>query len=162
MTSPLPSDLVKLLRDELWVVATAALPVAELRVSIPLAHSLGMSAAKAFWLSVLGNMLPIPLVLVALWHYDRQLRQLPVLGKILDWCMCRAMRQQQKVERYGAVALALFVAIPLPSTGAWTAAIAGFLFRIGSRYALPAIAAGVLLAGLIVTILTQGISAILP
>jgi len=162
LTPPLPSDLVKVFRDELWVVLTAALPVAELRAAIPLAHSLGMSAAKAFWLSVVGNILPIPFVLAALWHYDRQLRQLPILGKILDWSMRRAMKQQRNVERYGAVALALFVAIPLPSTGAWTGAIAAFLFGIGSRYALPAIAAGVLLAGLIVTILTQGISAILP
>lgn len=144
------------------MLVTAALPVAELRVAIPLAHSLGMSVAKAYWLSVVGNMLPIPLVLFVLWRFDRQLRQLPVIGKILDWCMRRAMRRQREVERYGAVALALFVAIPLPTTGAWTAAAAAFLFRIGSRYALPAIAAGVLLAGLIVTALTQGISAILP
>jgi uncharacterized membrane protein len=158
----LPSDLVRVFRDELWVLVTAALPVAELRVAIPLAHSLGMSVAKAYWLSVVGNMLPIPLVLFVLWRFDRQLRQLPVIGKILDWCMRRAMRRQREVERYGAVALALFVAIPLPTTGAWTAAAAAFLFRIGSRYALPAIAAGVLLAGLIVTALTQGISAILP
>ena len=51
--------------------------------------SLGMSVAKAYWLSVVGNMLPIPLVLFVLWRFDRQLRQLPVIGKILDWCMRR-------------------------------------------------------------------------
>ena len=77
------------------MIATAALPVAELRVSIPLAHSLGMSVAKAYSLSVAGNTLPIPLVLIALWRYDRQLRKLPVIGKILDWCMRRAMRRQR-------------------------------------------------------------------
>lgn len=155
-------DLIRVLRDELWVILTAALPVAELRAAIPLAHSLGMGTAEAYWLSVAGNLLPIPPLLIVLWRFDRQLRQLPVVGRVLEWSIARAKRRRNQVRRYGALALILFVAIPLPTTGAWTAAMAAFLFRIRSRYAILAIAVGVLIAGLIVTALTQGVSSILP
>jgi uncharacterized membrane protein len=154
--------MIQLVRDELWVIITAALPVAELRAAIPLAYSLGMSPAKAYVLSVLGNMLPIPFLLLALWRYEKQLRTLPLIGRIIEWAVSRTMSKTDQIRRYGTIGLAIFVAIPLPSTGAWTAAIGAFLLRIGARYALPSIIAGVLFAGVIVTVITHSVSSILP
>jgi len=154
--------MFQFLRDELWVVFTAAAPVAELRASIPLAHSLGMSALKAFVLSVIGNMFPVPIILAVLWYFEKQLRALPVIGNILEWFIRRTMAKTDQIQRYGPIGLALFVAIPLPSTGAWTGSLAAFLLRIKSRYAIPSIFLGVVLAGIIVTALTQGISSLIP
>ncbi|HEX30369.1 TPA: ligand-binding protein SH3, partial [Candidatus Poribacteria bacterium] len=72
------------------------------------------------------------------------------------WLFARTRRRGKSVERYGAVGLSFFVAIPLPVTGAWTGCIAAFLFGIRFKYALPAVIAGVMMAGIVVSILTFG------
>lgn len=154
--------MIQFFSDELWVVFTAAVPVAELRVSIPLAHSLGMSASKAYLLSIAGNMLPVPIILALLWHFEKQLRTLPIVGTVLEWLIRRTAAKTDQIQRYGPIGLVLFVAIPLPSTGAWTASIAAFLLRIGGRHAIPPIFLGVLIAGIIVTAITQGVSSVIP
>jgi uncharacterized membrane protein len=156
------SDAIRFFRDELWVVFTAALPVAESRVSIPLAHSLGMGAFKAYALSVVGNMLPVPIILALLWHFETQLLRLPIVGRALEWLVRRTEPRTDQIQRYGPIGLMLFVAIPLPSTGAWTASLAAFILRMKGRYAIPPIFLGVLIAGIIVTVLTKGISSLIP
>ena len=150
--------------ESLWealiVVGTAALPVSELRGAIPLALvHYEMSPLSAYLLGVLGNWLPILPLLFALERLLHGLSRIPRSGvrRPLRWWL-RATRERFRgtIERWGALGLVLIVAIPLPMTGAWTGCAAAVLFGIPLRRALPAIGAGVLLAGGLVVLSTLG------
>ena len=78
-----------------------------------------------------------------------------MFGKFVEWIKQRTLKRSKKVEKYSALGLFLLVAIPLPSTGAWTGWIAATLFNIDFKYSFPAIVAGVFTAGLIVFILSN-------
>lgn len=138
---------------ELVVVLLGALPIAELRGAIPLALYYGMTLPKAYTLAVIGNFLPVIPLLVLLEPVSSKLRRFPLWARFFDWLFERTRRRAETVQKYEAIGLMLFVAIPLPVTGAWTAAVAALLFKIRFRYALPAICAGILLAGVVVSVL---------
>lgn len=127
-----------------------ALPISELRGAIPLALSFGMPMGKAFWLSVLGNIIPIIPVLFLLEPVSNRLRKFKLWARFFDWLFERTKNKAQTVQKYEALGLAIFVAIPLPMTGAYSGAIAASLFKIRFRYAFVAIVAGVFAAGAIV------------
>lgn len=140
---------------ELAVLFVSGLPIVELRGAIPLAISMGISTWKAYWLAVVGNtipVIPLLLLLVPVRKFLREHSQL--MDKFFTWLEKRTLAKSEKVEKYGALALILFTAIPFPTTGAWTASLAAVLFKIKFRYAFPAIVAGVLLAGIIMIILS--------
>jgi uncharacterized membrane protein len=140
------------------VVLIAMIPLGELRVSIPLAMGMyQMAASQAFLLSVLGNMLPVLPLLLFLEPVSNWLRRYRVFDRFFGWLFARTRRYSERVEKYGALALAPFVAIPLPVTGAWTACAIAFVFGIRARYAFPTIFAGVLGAGVIVTLSCMGV-----
>jgi uncharacterized membrane protein len=144
---------LKGLPPELTTVIISALPVAELRGGIPFAFAVGISPFKAFWLAAAGNLLPAPLLLFLLQPVSNVLRKLPILDRFFEWLFARTRRKSHLIEKYEALGLALFVAIPLPMTGMWTGAIAASLFKIPIKYSLPAIIAGVFIAGGIVSAL---------
>jgi len=102
----------------------------------------------------LGNLVPVPFILLFLDRVSEQLRKVGILDRILDWVFERTRRKGSIVEKYGAPGLVLLVAIPLPGTGAWTGSIAAFLLGLSFKRAFPAIALGVLIAGMIVTTLS--------
>lgn len=135
------------------VMGLAALPVSELRGALPLALVYGFDPLSAYLLSVVGNLLPVPALL---WGLERVLAlapRLPGLGRLLGWWSRRTRRRGDKAfARFGALALILFVAVPLPMTGAWTGSLAAVLFRVPFRPALGLIALGVALAGLVVLV----------
>ena len=79
------------------------------------------------------------------------------MDRFLAALFARTRRRSRVVERYEALGLILFVAIPLPVTGAWTGMLAAFLFGVRRRYAIPAIACGILIAGAVVTLAVQGV-----
>jgi len=141
---------LKDLPKEYLVMIVGALPVSELRGAIPLALSLGMPASKAFWLSVLGNSIPIVPALFLLEPVSSRLRKFKIWSRFFDWLFERTKQKADTVQKYEALGLAIFVAIPLPMTGAWSGVVAASLFKIRFRYAFIAIVAGVLGAGLIV------------
>lgn len=144
---------LKGLPPELTTVIVSMLPVAELRGGIPLAFALGIPPFKAFWLAVAGNLLPVIPLLLLLQPVSNFLRKLPVLDKFFEWLFARTRRKSHLIEKYEALGLILFVAIPLPMTGMWTGAVAASLFKIPIKYSLPAIIAGVFIAGGIVSVL---------
>jgi uncharacterized membrane protein len=135
------------------VVIVGALPVSELRGAIPLGLSFGMPLAKAFWLAVLGNCLIVAPGLVLFEPLTLALRKFKIWSRFFDWVFERTRRNSDAVQKYEALGLLIFVAIPLPMTGAWSGVIAASLFKIRFRYAFMAIVAGVLCAGLIVAAL---------
>lgn len=145
---------LKHLPKELLVVIVAVLPIAELRGALPLAIILGESAFKAFWLSVLGNILPVIPLLFLLEPVSRFLRKWFLFRRFFDWFFERTKKKAALVQRYEALGLMLFVAVPLPMTGAWAGCVCASLFKIRFRYAVAAICGGVLIAGCIVLVLT--------
>ena len=139
------------------VLAVSAAPVTELRGGLPLALSFGFHPTAAFFLSVVGNLIPVlPLLFGVGWAEDRIHRWNP-FGRCLDWVFARTQRKGRLITRYGSIGLILLVAIPLPGTGAWTGAIAAFLFGIPAKRAFPLIAAGVFIAGTVVLLGSLGV-----
>ncbi len=138
------------------VLILGALPVSELRGAIPIAMSIyGMGPFEAFFFSVLGNLLPIVPLLLFLEPVSDYLRRYEIFDRFFTWLFSRTRRNNtESFEKYGLLALTVFVAIPLPATGAWSGCAAAFVFGIKFRHALPAIAAGVMIAGIVVTVLT--------
>jgi len=135
---------------EIAVIVLAALPVSELRGAIPLALALGFSPLKAYVLSYIGNLIPVIPLLFLLQPIVYKFRHIKIVKRFFDWLFERTRRKAALVERFEALGLILFVAIPLPVTGAWTGCMAATLFKIRFRYAFLAIIAGVMIAGFIV------------
>lgn len=147
---------------ELAVFFSAWLPIVELRGAIPLAISMGIPPFKAFIISVTGNAVPvIPLLLFLEPVRGFLIRHFSFLESFFNWLDRRTAKKGEKIDRYGALGLILFTAIPLPVTGAWTASMAAIMFKVKFRYAFPAILAGIILAGIIVLLLTVTGKAIL-
>lgn len=147
------------LPPELTVILIATLPVFELRGAVPVAMgAYSMTAPKAFVLSVFGNLIPVIPLLLLLGPVSEFLsRHSSIFDRFFTWLFNRTRRKvENKYERYGALALIPFVAIPLPVTGAWTGCAAAFVFGIRFRYSFPAIFAGILISGTVVTALTTG------
>lgn len=143
--------------NEALIILTASLPVSELRGAIPLGLlSFNEPVLKVVFLSILGNILPVPFLLMLLMPISEKLRQFPLWKKFFDWLFERTRKRAKLVERYEALGLILFVAIPLPMTGAWTGAMAASLFKIRFRYAFVCIIIGICIAAAVVTMLTLG------
>jgi len=149
MIESLTESLVSL-NKEIAVVVLAALPISELRGAIPLGIAMELSPLKTYILAVVGNLIPILPLLFLLQPVSDRLRKFRIFAKFFDWLFERTKRKASLIEKFEALGLILFVAIPLPITGAWTGCVAATLFKIRFRYAFLAIVAGVLIAGLIV------------
>jgi uncharacterized membrane protein len=135
------------------VMIVAALPISELRGSIPLGLSFGMPLTKAFWLSILGNCSFIAPALFLFEPVSNRLRKFKLWSRFFDWLFERTKKNSYAIQKYEALGLAIFVAVPLPMTGAWSGVVAASLFKIRFRYAFISIVAGVIGAGLIVAVL---------
>lgn len=127
------------------------LPVSEIRGGIIAARAYDMNWLMGFSLSFIGNMLPIPFILLFIRKIFAWMRRsrIPLLSKAVDWCMRRAEKNSEKVRRYEMLGLWLLVSIPLPGTGAWTGALVASIMDIRLRKSLPTIAIGVVTAGVI-------------
>jgi uncharacterized membrane protein len=144
--------------SEIKIILLAMTPINELRGTIPLAiTAYHFSPWQALLLAVVGNMVPI-IFLLWLWPRIASFFQfLPLAKKLLNWLFERTRKKfYKKYSLYGDLALVLFVAIPLPFTGAWSGSIAAFLFGIPFWRALGLIFLGVILAGIVVTLTTTG------
>ncbi len=149
-------DFLNGLPQEAITVIIAALPVSELRGSIPVAYLvMKMPLPKVLLLSYIGNMLPVIPLLLLLEPVSERLRRFHVWRRFFDWLFERTKKRAEIVQRYEALGLMLLVAIPLPMTGAWTGCIAASLFKIKFRYAFPAVLLGVIIAGVAVTLLVM-------
>ena len=132
-------------------------PVLELRGAIPLGVAAGLPPLTACAAAILGNIVPVPFIMLLVRRVFRWLRKTAFLGPKIDWLERRAHLKGRMVRKYRLPGLILLVAIPLPGTGAWTGALVAALLDIRMRHALPAIFLGVVIAGAIVTTLTYGV-----
>ena len=141
--------------QELIVVIVSALPIVELRGALPIAIKLfHMSWYWALCLAIIGNLLPVPFLLLFLESLAKVVSRVDSGKKLVDWVFRRTRQRGRTIERYEKIGLALFVAIPLPMTGAWTGSIAAFLFGLKFNFALLSIFCGIIIAGAIVTSLS--------
>lgn len=142
---------------EVIVFLVSLLPVLELRGGLIAAKLLGLPLLKAFVICFLGNMLPIPFILLFIRRIFAFLKRFGTVERAIDKLEARSIRKADKVVKYRLWGLLLLVAIPLPGTGAWTGALVAALLDIRMKHALPVIAAGVLIAGVIVAVLMYGL-----
>ncbi len=145
-------EILKGLPPEWVTLLIGALPIAEVRGAIPVGMAMKLSVWEAFGWACFGNLIPVAPLLLFLDPLTQRLRRFPVFERFFDWLFTRTRAHAKLVERFEAVGLALFVAVPLPLTGAWTGCVAASLFRLPFRLAFPAIAIGVLAAGAIVSL----------
>jgi len=154
-------ELFKNIPPEWAVLVMSMLPVAELRLAIPIGLTVyKLSIITTFIYAVIGNMIPVIFILYFIDPVSKFLmKHSRLFDKFFTWLFERTkIKFEKKSVKYGGiVALILFVAIPLPVTGAWTGSLAAWLFQIPKKYAIPAIISGVLIAGIIVTLLTTGL-----
>lgn len=135
------------LPPELIVVLISALPILELRGGIVVAHQLGFSYFEALFYGIGGNLLPIIPILLLFKPISQWMLRIKIYKRFYDWLFNRAMKKSSNVEKYGAIGLILFTAVPLPTTGAYSACLVAILFFIPFRYAFLAISTGVIIAG---------------
>ena len=136
-------------------------PVLELRGAIPLGVAAGLPPLTACAAAILGNIVPVPFIMLLVRRVFRWLRKTAFLGPKIDWLERRAHLKGRLVRRYRLPGLLLLVAVPLPGTGAWTGALVATLLDIRLRHAFPAIAAGVVIASVLITLLTVGVAGLL-
>ncbi len=151
-----------MLKPAIITFLMAMVPVVELRGAIPYGVIAGLSVHEAFVLAVIGNLLPIPFLVV----FTRKVFEwLRTKSDGLDRMVCRleakADKNKELVEKSEFFGLMLLVAIPLPGTGAWTGALVAAMLDMRLKRAMPAIILGVLVAGVIVTTLTYGAGALI-
>ncbi|MEN8254511.1 MAG: small multi-drug export protein [Verrucomicrobiota bacterium] len=137
------------------VAAISTLPIVELRGAIPVGIvAFEMSWWRVYLIAVAGNMIPIPFILLLLGPVSSFLMRFRAGKRFFDWLFARTRKKSAKIEKYEALGLTLFVAIPLPVTGGWTGAMAAFLMGIPFGKAMLYILMGVMIAGVIMTVLS--------
>ncbi|NCP17224.1 ligand-binding protein SH3 [Candidatus Kuenenbacteria bacterium CG_4_9_14_3_um_filter_39_14] len=148
------------LPPEIATMIWAVLPVAEIRASIPVALEVyQMSVASAIFWSLVGNLATTALLVILIGPISKYLSEKSKFFKLIfDWVFERTRKKfYNKYSRYGDVALVLFVAVPLPTTGCWAGVAAAWLFGIKPKKAFVLISIGVLISAMIVTLITLGI-----
>ena len=134
------------------------LPVVELRFGLPFGIAQGLEYPLALMAALLGNMAPVPFIIVYIKRIFAWMRMhMPRMNALLTKLENRAHLKGETVEKYGHWGLLLFVAIPLPGTGAWTGALIAALLNIRTAKAVPVILIGVCIAAAIMTLITYGV-----
>ena len=131
-------------------------PVLELRGGMIAARILEVEFIQAFIVCFIGNMLPIPFILLFIRKIFALMKKSKFLSKIVAKLEKKASSKQDKMLKYKEWGLLLFVAIPLPGTGGWTGALIAALMDLRFKKCLPIIAIGVFIAGLIMSVITYG------
>lgn len=147
-----------MLKNFILTFLVAMAPVVELRGAIPIGMGLGLTLLQAFILSFIGNLVPVPFIILFVRKLFAWLREKwPRLNRFVSRLENKALSQEELIKKYEAWGLFIFVAIPLPGTGAWTGALIAAMFNMRLKKAFPAIALGVLVAGIIISGVSYGL-----
>ena len=144
--------------EELCVFFCSMLPIIELRGSIPMAFAFGLPWWQAFIISVVGNLLPVPFILLLInivikWMASSKIK---FFNKIANFLLEKVEKNRERIEKYSFWGLCLFVAIPLPATGAWTGSLVAAVIGMKPQKAFLSAVIGVLIAGVVVTLIVYG------
>lgn len=145
------------INKDIAVLIISMLPIVELRGAIPFGVGMGMNVLRVALLSVIGNLIPVPFVIWLIRPILEWLKKTKVLSKIGAWIDSRTMKKSENITKYKMLGLMILVAIPLPGTGAWTGAMVAGLLNMRVKDSFPAIALGVVIAGILVISITYGV-----
>lgn len=140
----------------LTVFLLSMTPVIELRGAIPVAAGFGFPWFETYVLCVIGNMIPVPFIMLFARAILKWLKRFELFRKIIEKIEHKVQNKSHKVLKYSVFGLFIFVMLPLPGTGAWTGALIASFLDMRFRYALPSIFCGVLVAGMIMTGISYG------
>lgn len=145
----------------IWTILVSMVPVVELRGGIPFGVAAGLPVWEAYLAAVIGNVIPVPFIIVYIRRIFQWMRQrMPRFNGVVDRLEAKAHLKGRVVSRYKYLGLAVFVAIPLPGTGAWTGALAAAFLDMRLKKAFPAAALGVVVAGFLISVLTYGVASL--
>ena len=140
----------------IFTMLVSMLPIIELRGGLPFGVAMGLPYYLAFPFAVLGNLIPAPFIIVYIRRIFKLMRKyMPKLNSLVDKLEKKAHLKGKKMQKYQYLGLWLFVAIPLPGTGAWTGSLAAAFLEMRLKKAMPAVILGVLTAGTIMLTLTH-------
>jgi len=141
----------------LYVFLISMLPIIELRGAIPVGTALGLPWWINYMLCTIGNMLPVPLILIFIERCLQWMKHFEFTKKFAIFLEEKATKHKDAVTKYATWGLLLFVTIPLPGTGAWTGTLVAALIKMNKKKALLSVLGGVLVAGGIVTLISYGV-----
>ena len=150
------SHLDGILPPEVIIFIISMLPVLELRGGLIAAKLLDVSFIKAFAICYVGNMLPIPFILVFIRSIFNRLKKMRFLKDKIEKLERKSLEKGEKVKKYSDWGLLTFVAFPIPGTGGWTGALIAALLDMRLKRSIPIIALGVFIAGVIMSIISYG------
>lgn len=158
MVEAIKTFFLETVGEELCVFFCSMIPIIELRGAIPMGAVFGLPWWFSYFLSVVGNMLPVPIILlfvksVITWMGKSKVR---FFNKIADFLNKRVEKRRDKIEKYSFWGVCLFVAVPLPVTGAWTGSLVAAMIDMKFWKALLSCLIGVMIAGVIMTVISYG------
>ena len=133
------------------------IPIVELRGAVPIGTALGLNLYWVLLISIIGNLIPVPFIILFARPIIRWLKKTKLFSPIALWLERKVEKNKEKITKYEKLGLFIFVAIPLPGTGAWTGALVASFLEMRIKDSLPAISAGVVAAGIIMTIGSQAV-----
>lgn len=145
------------LGKEVIVFIISMLPLLELRGGLLAASILNVNFISGYIISILGNTLPIPLLLLFLEKVLNWLSKFKITKKVVNKIENKILSKKEQIEKYGYIGLMLFVGVPLPGTGAWTGASLAVLLNMDKKKSFIYIMLGVILASIIMSIISYGI-----
>ena len=159
MTDSLVNFFIELfngINKDIVVFIISMMPILELRGGLLAASILNISLVKGLIICIIGNLLPIPFVLLLIEYIFNLLEKFKPTKKIVKFIRNKAMKKSDSIKKYGYLGLILFVGIPLPGTGAWTGSLLAVLLNLDKKKSFICILLGVLLASIIMTIISYG------
>ncbi len=150
-----------MLKKYILTFLISMVPLVELRGGVPFGTGMGLPWHLCLLVCMIGNMIPVPFIFlfarkILVWGSDK-----PVIGRFFSWCLEKGEKGGKKLQEKAGkgmfVALLLFVGIPLPGTGAWTGTLAASILDLDFKKSILAVVLGILLAGIIMTLLSQGV-----
>jgi len=150
------NNLGDVLRPEVIVFIVSLLPILELRGGILVGFLLGMDLLPSFIIAFIGNIIPVPFILIFIKFIFKKLKKTRMKG-FIEKIENKAMSKSNQIQKYAYLGLLLFVGIPLPGTGAWTGSLIAALLEMDNKKSFGIIVLGVIMAGIIISILSYGV-----
>lgn len=156
-TYELGKPALKILKEYIWVFFVSMLPIVELRLAVPIGVGMDLPLIPTLLVSIVGNTLPVPFIIFFAQRVLERFAKLPKIGHIFQKIIDKATEKSKTFGKYELLALYTFVAIPLPGTGAWTGSLIAAILQLNWRKAMPAIFAGIVTAGVIMSLASAGL-----
>ena len=158
MINAIKTFLTDVLGAHFGVMICSMIPIIELRGAIPLGMGLGLTWWQSYMYAVIGNMIPVPFILLFINKFIGWMTRSKIkfFNKVGTWLTNKAEKNREKIEKYSFWGVCLFVAVPLPVTGAWTGSLVAATIGMKPWKAFLSCLLGVMIAGVIVTLIAYG------